>query len=219
MLQAGCPSYPHVVRGRYFTFGLNHTGGISLQWLKDLLGANSYDQMLEEMPPYPTGLLWFPSHLAEGTRGGLGNLAGLSLGVTRGVLTKALLEGLGFEMLRYIELFERRCHPIRELRCVGGGARSPIGLQLKADLYGRPVSTLQVREAACLGAAMLAGLAAGVYSSLQEAAEATVAVDSVYLPDTARQSEYEEKCMQYQVMRQAVVSGHWTVLERSGEYK
>ena len=86
---------------------------------------------------------------------------------------------------------------MHELRAVGGGAKSPAWLQIRADILGRPVSTLHVREAACLGAAVLAGTAAGVYSSVAEGVEETVRTAEVYEPDTARVTKYNDRFATY----------------------
>jgi xylulokinase len=76
---------------------------------------------------------------------------------------------------------------------VGGGARSPRWLQIRADILGRPVRTLKVREAACLGAAILAGTAAGVYSSVDEGITRTVRLGQTYEPGMGSASRYTER--------------------------
>jgi len=81
---------------------------------------------------------------------------------------------------------------IEALRAVGGGARSPIGLQMKADVTGLPVHTLRIREAACLGAALLAGVAAGAYPSAAEAAD-IVGLGATYEPRPAMKARYDER--------------------------
>lgn len=197
MLGEGCPCYPHGVPGRYFSFGLNHTGGVSLQWFKDLFGFPSYDALMESLPAGPSPVLAVPSFLQNEAGKCLGTFSGLTLSSTKEELGKSLLEGLAYEMRRFLELFGSFGVPIRELRCVGGGARSPIGLQLKADVYGRPVSTLRDREAACLGAALLAGTAAGAYSSVEEAIERTVRTERTYEPDARKAEQYGQLFAEY----------------------
>jgi xylulokinase len=85
-----------------------------------------------------------------------------------------------------------------ELAAVGGGARSARGLQLKADIIGRPIMTLAVREAACLAAAMLAATAAGEYASIQEAVKATTKPARIFTPDPAMKKKYDERFSLYQ---------------------
>ena len=62
---------------------------------------------------------------------------------------------------------------IKNLRAVGGGIKSPLWLQIKSDILNQPINTLRVREAACLGAAILAGSATGIYNSIQEGVNIT----------------------------------------------
>lgn len=195
MEKAGCPCYRYGIPDWFFTFGLNHTGGVSLQHYKELFQYGSYEELMASLPDGPTELLTIPAFQSEG--GSMGTVTGLTLSADSGLLCKSLLEGLAFEMRRYLELFNQIGAPVNELRCVGGGARSPAGLQLKADIYGRPVSTLRVREGACLGAALLAGTAVGVYGCVEEGIQRTVCNDKVYVPDKNRARQYEERYRAY----------------------
>lgn len=80
---------------------------------------------------------------------------------------------------------------IRELRVTGGGAKSPFWLQLKADILRKRIVVPAVTEASLLGAAMLAGVGAGTYSSLPDAVAQAVRLSSVYEPDKARADLYD----------------------------
>lgn len=82
---------------------------------------------------------------------------------------------------------------INELHAVGGGARSPLWLQLKADICQVPLRVPQVTEAACLGAALLAGTTAGVYASITEAARATIVLEQRITPDETSVRLYEQR--------------------------
>jgi xylulokinase len=82
---------------------------------------------------------------------------------------------------------------IRELRAIGGGAKSPRWLQAKADIFGKPVVAMDVSEAACLGVAILAGTATGVFASIADGVGAMVRIRRVYEPDLARHEGYMEK--------------------------
>ena len=208
---AGCPCYPHGVEGRYFTFGLNHTGGVGLQRYRALFGYADYEAMLVSLPPEPTALLTVPSFLADARGACAGTVTGLRLSTAREEICKSFLEGLAFEMRRFLELFSAAGAPVHELRCVGGGARSAVGLQLKADVYGRPVATLHVREAACLGAAILAGTAAGAFASVEEGIARMVRTARVYAPDPVRAALYREKYGAYVRLLEGLRQDRWTV--------
>ncbi len=201
LLAGGCPCYPYALPGKFFTFGLNHTGGVCLQRYKDFFAVEGYGPLLEALPEEPTRLLTVPILQAVESGMSMGTVTGLSLSTTREEAVKSLLEGLCFEMRRYLELFQQEGGAVEELRCVGGGARFPAGLQLKADVYGRPVATLRVREAACLGAALLAGKAAGIYASLEESAAAAARVEAVYQPNSKKRNLYQQKYEEYLRLR------------------
>ena len=71
-------------------------------------------------------------------------------------MVRALLEGVAFEMRLNLDILNESGIRIDELRAIGGGAKSPVWTQLKADVLNKPISTLQITEAGCLGVAMLA---------------------------------------------------------------
>ncbi len=86
---------------------------------------------------------------------------------------------------------------VRELRCIGGGARSAPWLQMKADITGRRVVSMACEEAGCLGAAMLAGMGSGQFRSLREAGGDLLHERGVFLPDPERAARYEEAYQTY----------------------
>ena len=82
--------------------------------------------------------------------------------------------------------------PVSEIRALGGGARSRVWKQIEADVTGRPVLTTRNEEAATLGAAILAGKAVGLYSSVQEAVEQMVQIEAQFEPNRANTTVYDE---------------------------
>jgi xylulokinase len=207
--------YRHVVPGLFLAMTLNHSGGLTLRWYRDTwgrwelaqaqtTGQDAYDLLLAEAPPGPTELLFLPHFSGSGTpvwdNTSKGAILGLTLAATQATLTKALLEGLTFELRHNLDLLRAAGISISELRAVGGGARSPLWLQLKADICRAPLRLPQVTEAACLGAAMLAGVAAGIYPDVAAAASQTVRLRPQRIdprPDSA--AAYDQK---YQLYRQ-----------------
>ena len=129
---------------------------------------------------------------------------GLTLATSRHDIARAILEGLTFELLVNLDALERCGIRVAELVAVGGGAKSSLWLQLKADILGRPMRTLQCREAACLGAALLAGAATGIYASLEEAVQATVKSDRMFTPREPVVSRYRERFDLYQQLHPAL---------------
>ena len=96
-----------------------------------------------------------------------------------------------------IDLMNEAGLGIKELRAVGGGAKSERWLQMKADCFAMPVSSMQVSEAASLGAAMLGGVAAGTFKNAEEAAESMVQIKDTYYPDEGQSERYQEKYAEY----------------------
>lgn len=202
------PCYCHVKKDMYFTFALNHIGGILLKWYRDNLGyaevleaehlgIGAYQLMEEKAPRGPSTVMVLPHFNGSGTPwcdlDSKGAMLGLTMATTRHDIVKGILDSLTYELRINIETMKKAGIKIDELRSVGGGAKSPIWLQIKADVTGCKVATLKVREAACLGAAILAGYAAGGYSSIDEGVRRTVSLKDIYLPDTTSSKLYDEK--------------------------
>jgi xylulokinase len=207
------PCYIHTASDLYFTFALNHIGGILFRWYRDTFGGeevraaqaaglDAYDVMVAAIPDGPSPVMVLPHFNGSGNpscdMNSRGAVVGLTLATTRGDVVKAILESLAFEMRGNLDYWTTAGIIVKELRAVGGGTKSPRWLQIRADVMGRPVTTLKVREAACLGAAILAGTAAGVYSSLDEGVAATVRLGDIYEPAPDRLRAYEERYAVYQ---------------------
>jgi xylulokinase len=96
-----------------------------------------------------------------------------------------------------VDLLREAGADVQEFRAIGGGAKSDFWLQLKADMYGAPVVRLEVAEAASLGMAISAGVAAGVYGNAAEAVGELIARRNTFTPDPARARYYDEKLAQY----------------------
>ena len=213
------PCYLHAKAGMHFTFSLNHVGGILLQWYKDAMGSAEveeaeargvgvYQLMDRKAPTEPTNLFVLPHFNGSGTPWcdleSKGAVVGLSLATTRHDIYRSVLESLALELRINLETMERAGIRIEELRAVGGGAKSPLWLGIKADVLERPIHTLEVSEAACLGAAVLAGAASGVYGSVDEGVERAVRLQRSYRPDPGRASRYAEKYAIYKELYPAL---------------
>ena len=213
MFEGFYPCYLHAKAGMYFTFALNHVGGLLLRWWRDQFatqesldasaaGRDPYHLMDERMTDGLSPVLVVPHLNGSGTPicdlEARGAILGLTLATTRHDVAKALLESLCFELLFNLETLQTAGVRVDELVAVGGGARSERWLQLKADVLGRPIRPLRCREAACWGAALLAGTGAGVFRSLDDAAGRTVAFDRAYEPRPDRTARYRERYAAYQ---------------------
>ncbi len=201
----GC--YSHVVPNMYATIAYNYSAGSILRWWRDLFGAQEiaeahergvdvYDLILSDLPEGPSGLIWVPYFAGSGTPyldpHAKGAIIGLALDTDRRRLVKALLEGTCFEIDLNIRALEDAGVPIDRLRATGGGSRSDVWLQLKADITGKPVVRLNISESGCQAGAMLGGVALGVWSDLAEATEALVREGEAFEPRPEQQEAYAE---------------------------
>jgi xylulokinase len=135
-----------------------------------------------------------------------GAIVGLTFSTTRSAIAKAILEGLTYELRINLELLKKSGVKIKELHAVGGGAKSPLWLQLKADICRVPLRVPQVTEAACLGAAILAGVAAGVYPDFTTAVKNAVRLKRRVKPDKRDAAAYEKRYQLYKQLYPALIN-------------
>jgi len=192
-------TFCHAVPGRWHLMGVTQAAGLSLRWFRDRFGAagnedgrDAYERLTAEaaaLPPGSDGLLWAPYLMGERTPhldpNARAALIGLTASHTRGHVVRAILEGVAFSLRDSFTLFAEMGVPVRNIRLGGGGARSPLWRQIQADVYGREVEVLEAEEGAAYGAAILAGVGAGVWSSVDTACSEVVKVAQRVAPQPA----------------------------------
>ena len=190
-------TFCHAVPERWHVMGVTQGAGLSLRWYRDQFGAGNehgrdpYDRLTEEAAHAPAGsdgLLWAPYLMGERTPHldphARAALVGLTASHTRAHVVRAILEGVAFSLRDTFEIFKAMNVPVAEVRLGGGGARSRLWRQIQADIYGREVKTVAAEEGAAYGAALLAGVAAGAWPSVDAACDAVVRIASTIEPDT-----------------------------------
>jgi len=212
MLDCGMNIEHHVVPGLYVSFLYNGSGGSVLRWARDtmaraehteamLKGYDVYDRLMAELPDEPTGLMVLPHFAACGPPTfddrSAGVIVGLKLATGRGELIKGLLEGVTYYFAEGLDLLGQAGLHVTEFRATGGGAKSDVWLQLTADILGQPIVRLQVSECGVLGAAILAGVGSGVFSSAAETAEAFARITRVFEPSPPKHAHYQQRLAQY----------------------
>jgi xylulokinase len=188
-------TFCHAVPGRWHVMGVTQAAGLSLRWIRDLLknsGDLSYDQLTTEAARVPAGadgVLWAPYLMGERTPhldpNARATLTGLAGSHTRGHVVRAVLEGVAFSLKDTFSLFDEMAVPVRNVRLGGGGACSDLWRQIQADVYGHEVEILAAEEGAAYGAALLAGVGAKWWNSVEDACDAVVQVQQRVTPGLA----------------------------------
>jgi xylulokinase len=219
MLKNKFSCVPHAIDGMFATYAFNFTAGSLLKWYRDnfaaaelaeslKIGENVYSILDKKAWREPTNILVLPHFAGSGTpymdTSARGAIFDLGFDVTPGKFYRAMLEGVNYEILYNIECLNDAGIHINELRAAGGGANSDLWLQIKADILGREIVALNVAEAGCLGAAILAGVATGTYSSISHAVERLVNVRNVFYPSEKKHELYLENYYKYKKMYNVV---------------
>lgn len=223
-LKASLNTYCHVVADKYVTLAY-FPSGIMVKWFHDLLyadgsgaastTADTYDhetshyEFLEaHSPAGPTGLCITPHLIGtcnpEFNPRARGFISGLNPGTDRAHIYKGILEGLACELLVVAEGLAEAVGGFEDIYVTGGGARSALGLQLRAALTGRRLHVMKQQEAVCLGTAILAWVAVGEYANIDQAVAALVGERRAVTTDTATAASYKSLLQQYRRLRSIV---------------
>ncbi|HEX5809625.1 MAG TPA: FGGY family carbohydrate kinase [Anaerolineales bacterium] len=179
--------------------------GGNFRWLRDEFARGetyaALDAEAARVPPGAEGLTFLPSLMGamaptwnEAARG---TYAGFTLAHTRGHFVRALLEGSAYAVRDITTQMQSAGIELSELRVVGGGAKSRLWNQIKADVTGLQVNVPEITETTALGAAFLALVGIGAYATLSEASEHIVKLRECIDPDPQTQPAYTESYGRY----------------------
>ncbi len=212
---------PYIFDGTYGSYAYNLTGGNLNHWYRNqfcyeesqLASKNNqsvYQIMDEGMPQAPTGLLVLPHFCGSGTpyfdEKSKGAVVGLTLETTKAEFYKGLLEGESYEMYFNMTLLAKHGVNIDKIRAVGGGAKSKGWLQIKSDIMGIQIETINVEEAGTVGAIIIAGVATGIYASYEEAMDMLLEVTETFEPNAKNHRIYQEYYLKYEKLYQLLSS-------------
>lgn len=201
------------VPGCWHVMGVTQGAGLSLKWFRDnfcnaeketakLMDVDTYYLMDKETDTVPIGanrLLYLPYLMGERTPhldpDARGVFFGLSAMHTKKDMLRAVMEGVSYSLRDCVEVFKQMNVSVSDMMACGGGGSSPIWRQMLADLYSCPVKTASSKEGPALGVAILAGVGAGLYSSVPEACREVIKTDKIQQPIAEHIPEYE-KCYQ-----------------------
>ena len=211
---------PYVIPGKYVAYAFSYTGGALIQWCLNTFAKAAAEEakkkgisvhtLLEQQyeGQEPTGLLVLPHFAGAATpymdTGSRGAILGLSAGTTLPEIYRACMEGVAYEMrLNYDALADSGIH-FTKLHATGGGAKSRVWMQMKADILNLPITSLKTSDAGTVGSAMLTGVAVGVFRDLKEAAAVMVRQRETFDPDPRRHEQYMQIYERYRKVYQAV---------------
>ncbi len=203
-------TFCHAVPGRWHVMGVTQAAGLSLRWFRDRFGSgpddgrDPYERLADEafgIAPGADGVLWAPYLMGERTPHldpeARAALVGLAASHERGHVIRAILEGVTFSLRDSLEILREMQVPVEAIRIGGGGARSVLWRQIQADVYGQPVETVAAEEGAAYGAAVLAGVGAGIWPDVDAACAQIVRIATHTDPDPAAATALEEAYRRY----------------------
>jgi xylulokinase len=203
-------TFCHAIPNRWHVMGVTQAAGLSLRWFRDQFGVSvqttgdPYDALAAEAESVPAGsdgVMWAPYLMGERTPHldphARAALVGLAANHGRSHIIRAILEGVAFSLKDSFSIFEEMKVPVTEIRLGGGGARSPLWRQIQADVYGHPVEIVEAEEGAAYGAALLAGVGAGVWPSVDEACRRVVRIRSRVDPQTVSSARLQGQYLKY----------------------
>lgn len=220
---------PYVVPGKYVTYAFSYTSGVLMQWCTETLAkkekelskelgisVNAYleqqyekDRSEEGMSfEEPSGMLLLPHFAGAATpymdTGSKGALLGMTTATTVTDIYRACMEGVTYEMYLNYQNVRKAGAKMKKLHATGGGARSSVWMQMKADMLGIPIVALKTVDAGTVGSAMLTGIALGIFTDLQDAAEHMVEQTVTYEPRPQMHEKYKQVFERYQKLYSAV---------------
>jgi xylulokinase len=199
----------HAIPGRHLVVGALVASGGALRWFRDQLGdseraeakrsgKDAFDLLTEQAATSPAGsnrLIFLPYLFGERSpiwdSHARGVFFGLTLATRKADLVRAILEGAAYGLRHNVETAAQAGFALRSLACVGGGARSALWNQIKADVLGRPVHVPRTAVGAPLGDVIVAAAGVGLYASVEEAVAQMVERGTEFLPHAAAAATYD----------------------------
>jgi len=196
--------------GAWAVFGCTLSAGLSLQWLRNNfflpemrsaegLGQDPYNIMTAQAERVPIGanrLIFLPYLMGERSpiqdTNARGVFFGLSAIHTRYDMLRSVMEGVVYAQRQSLDMLRTMGIGFSEICATGGGGSSPLWRQMIADVFELPVVTIQNREGPALGAAILAGVGAGIYPSVSEACKRIIKTNPPQYPISVNIGKYSE---------------------------
>ncbi len=203
-------TFCHAVPNTWHIMGVTQGAGLSLKWFRDnfcieekrtaeLMDVDPYmlmDKEAERVAAGCSGLIYLPYLMGERTPhldpNAKGVFFGLSAKHEKPDMVRAVMEGVVYSLKDCLEIIKEMGVNVSEVRASGGGGKSPLWRQMQADVFGTEITTINSSEGPALGVAILAGVGAGIYSSVMEACDKVISVKTKQQADMAVNSKYNK---------------------------
>jgi xylulokinase len=202
----------HVVPGRWLLQGGTTGGGGALKWLRETICPElSFDEMSSlagSVPAGSEGVLFLPYMAGERSPiwnpGASGVFFGLGYAKSRAHMIRAVMEGVAYALRHNLETALKAGADVKTMRAMGGSANSLVWTQIKADVTGKEINVPASDTATTLGAALLAGVGTGMYSTFREAVEKTIAIRRTHVPNPDLQEAYDNGYRKYRALYESL---------------
>ena len=201
---------PHAVPGKYVAYAFSYTGGALIQWCMETFGKGETNESMEKAygREEPSGLLVLPHFAGAATpymdTGSKGAILGLTAFTTAADIYRACMEGVVYEMRLNYDALRGSGIRFKKLNATGGGAKSKVWMQMKADVLNLPITALKTADAGTVGSSMLTGIAVGLFNGLSDAAALMVQEAETYYPRAEIHEKYMKIYERYKSVYNAV---------------
>jgi xylulokinase len=203
-------TFCHAVPQKWHVMGVTQGAGLSLRWMRDQFGAqevslggflkeDAYELLTRQASharPGCEGLIFLPYLMGERTPHLDANARGVLFGLTgrhtRADVIRAVLEGVAYSLKDSFEIFKEMGVPVTQVRASGGGGRSALWRQIQADIFGTEICTVAADEGAAFGAALIAAVGTGGFSSVEQACSAAISLTNFTQPIGENRNSYQE---------------------------
>lgn len=223
------PCTPYITGDHYLIMSINNSGGLMLWWylntfcshekaLAEVNQQDPYTWMIGESADEISDVYVLP-HL-NGAETPVQDpdsacaIVHMGADTSKADITRGLLDSMAYELRLNLEAFKSLGCGAYELRAIGGGARTPKLLQIKADVLQIPVITLASGESAALGAAMIGAVGIGAFPGYEAAIGSMVHISHIYEPDRRKASEYNEHFEEYKLLYPALAGFNKRISKR-----
>lgn len=208
LYEKGFGKIPFVKDNYYASYALSNTCGSLLNWVIDTYfkeekekNNNIFEYLNNKVIDMKTDLLVLPYFAGSSTPymdlNARGAIINLTLSSSKEEIYLAVLESLCFEMLLSLKELEKAGILINKIVATGGGSQNPLFLQMKADIFNKPIYQLEIKDAGTIGSAIIVGTTLGVFESLEEGVKEMVSYKKLFIPNRDNYYKYLNKYEKY----------------------